>query len=288
MTVAGETGRPSGRRQRYRARAATAVLALVIGPALLAPAPEPSPPPVTAAPTPTGGGVPTPTQTGTSGPSESSAGPTRDRGTQLYLESCASCHGPGGEGSQRGPTLIGVGPASVDFQLRTGRMPLTRVRAQPPHRDPVFTAPDIEALVRHVDSFGGGGPPIPRVGPGDVRTGRELFLANCAACHSATGAGTALTNDQVAPALDRSTAIEVAEAVRVGPGLMPAFPGTVLTDQQVDALAAYVGVLQSDQLDRGGAALGRLGPTTEGLVAWVVGLLLIVLAVRWLGTRADR
>ncbi|MGW0435629.1 cytochrome bc1 complex diheme cytochrome c subunit [Micromonospora sp. NPDC003197] len=263
MHVTGGSGRLPGRRQRYRALTVVAVLALAVGPALLAPGPEPSPPPVT-------------------------ADPTRDRGAQLYLESCASCHGPAGEGSQRGPTLVGVGPASVDFQLRTGRMPLTQVRPQPPHRDPVFTAPDIEALVRHVASFGAGGPAIPQVGAGDVRVGRELFLANCAACHSATGAGTALTNDQVAPALDRATPIEVAEAVRVGPGLMPAFPDTALTDQQVNALAAYVGVLQSDRLDRGGAALGRLGPTTEGLVTWVVGLLLIVLAVRWLGSRADQ
>jgi len=76
--------------------------------------------------------------------------------------------------------------------------------------------------------------------------------------------------------------------VRVGPGLMPAFPDTVLTDGQVDALASYVQELRGDRLDRGGASLGRLGPSTEGLVAWAVGLLLLVLAARWLGSRADQ
>jgi ubiquinol-cytochrome c reductase cytochrome c subunit len=227
-------------------------------------------------------------------PSTASATPapgasTGARGADLYLRDCGSCHGPQGQGTQQGPSLIGVGPASVDFQLGTGRMPQVREgEQQQPHREPAFSAADIRAIVAHVDSFGGGGPQIPPVAPGDLATGRELFLANCAACHSATGAGGALTNAWIAPPLARSTPLQVAEAVRVGPGLMPAFPPTVLTDRQVDALASYVQELRGDRLDRGGASLGRLGPFTEGLVAWAVGLVLLVLAARWLGSRAGQ
>ncbi|GAB3137637.1 c-type cytochrome [Micromonospora sonneratiae] len=268
MSVTDDADRSTGRPRRHRALAGTAVLVLAAGPAALAPIPGPSPTAPTVA--------------------DGRGGVVPDRGRELYLQSCASCHGPQGQGSQRGPSLIGVGPASVDFQLGTGRMPLAQERYEPRHRKPVFSAGDIAALVRQVDSFGGGGPAIPSVGPGDVRDGRDLYLANCAACHSATGVGTALTNGQLAPSLDRSTAIQVVEAVRVGPGLMPAFPDTILTDQQVDALAAYVGVLHGDELDRGGASLGRFGPLTEGLVAWAVGLVVILLAVRWLGSRAGQ
>lgn len=174
----------------------------------------------------------------------------------------------------------------MDFQLNTGRMPVREEVAQAPHRRPAFSAEEIRALVAHVASFGGGGPQIPTVAPGDLRDGRELYLANCAACHSSTGVGATLSNGFVVPSLDRSTPIQVAEAIRVGPGLMPVFPETVLSQEQVNALASYVQELRSDRLDRGGASLGRLGPTTEGLVAWGIGLVLLVLVARWLGRRA--
>ncbi|MEV1290328.1 c-type cytochrome, partial [Micromonospora sp. NPDC049679] len=209
-------------------------------------------------------------------------------GATVYQQSCASCHGQQGEGTGRGPSLVGVGAASVDFQLSTGRMPPQGNLYQPEHRAPAFSADEIDALVRHVTAFGGGGPPVPHVGAGDAATGRRLYLATCAACHSATGFGAALTNGRIAPPLDRATPTQVAEAIRVGPGLMPAFPDTVLDDQEVAAIAAYVEVLRPGRggLDRGGLSLARVGPVAEGLVAWIVGLALVVLAVRRLGSRA--
>ncbi|MEN3614499.1 c-type cytochrome [Plantactinospora sp. ZYX-F-223] len=242
------------------------------------------------APTPTPGATPTSAGPASPGPTSAAPAPPADPatagGADLYLRSCASCHGPTGQGSQRGPALVGVGPASVDFQLNTGRMPLEKEAAQPPHRRPAFSADEIRAIVAHVRSFGGGGPEIPSVAPGDLRDGRELYLATCAACHSATGVGATLTNGFVAPSLEGSSPIQVAEAVRVGPGLMPAFPESVLSQEQVNALASYVQELRGDKLDEGGAPLGRLGPTTEGLVAWGIGLVLLVLVARWLGSRA--
>lgn len=252
-----------------RAVALGAVLVLAVGPASVASAPAPGDPQPSASSSPA-----------------AAAGP--GFGAELYLRNCASCHGERGQGAQRGPSLIGVGPASVDFQLSTGRMPAARVEQQPVRRKPAFTPEEIAALVGYVSSFGGGGPQIPPVQPGDVNAGREIFAANCAPCHSSAGAGGTLTNGWIAPPLYQATPQQIAESIRVGPGLMPIFPGQVLTDRQVDDVTSYVRLLQSERLDRGGNPLGRLGPAAEGLVAWGIGLVLLVLAARWLGRRAGR
>jgi ubiquinol-cytochrome c reductase cytochrome c subunit len=254
---------------RRRAAALGAVVVLAVGPAAFAPAPPP----------------------GDAQPfASSSPAPVTDPGSgaELYLRNCASCHGDRGQGAQRGPSLHGVGPASVDFQLSTGRMPAAREEQQPVRREPVFSAAEIAALVGHVSSFGVGGPQLPQVVPGDVNAGRQIFAANCAPCHSATGAGGTLTNGWIVPPLYEATPQQIAESIRVGPGLMPVFPSQVLTDRQVDDVTSYVRLLQSERLDRGGNPLGRLGPSTEGLVGWGVGLVLLVLAACWLGRRAGQ
>ena len=205
------------------------------------------------------------------------------RGQTLYQQSCASCHGQQGQGTQRGPTLVGVGAASADFYLSTGRMPITDDQRNPGRAKPAFGRADIDALVAYVASLGGG-PPVPAVDPaaGRLADGERLYQENCAACHSATGTGGALTSGQVAPSVDQATPVQVAEAIRVGPGAMPRFDPEALNGPQVDSITAYVGRLQRGG-DRGGWDLGRIGPVTEGLVAWVVGLGLIVMVVRRLG-----
>jgi ubiquinol-cytochrome c reductase cytochrome c subunit len=205
------------------------------------------------------------------------------RGQTLYQQNCASCHGQQGQGTQRGPTLIGVGAASADFYLSTGRMPISDEQRNPGRSKPAFGRADIDALVGYVASLGGG-QAIPDVDPaaGRLADGERLYQENCAACHSATGTGGALTSGQVAPSLARSTPVQVAEAIRVGPGAMPRFPAQALNDQQVDSVTAYVGRLQEGG-NRGGWDLGRIGPVTEGLVAWVLGLGVVLWIVRRLG-----
>ncbi|GAA1801102.1 hypothetical protein GCM10009682_23450 [Luedemannella flava] len=270
--------RPSAPRRAAWLLLATAASIGVLGPASAA-APTLS---TRSAPSPSGTSMPS---TAPSGAATPPSGP----GAALYGQNCASCHGDRGGGTAYGPALTEVGPADVDFQLSTGRMPLRQERYSDVHRDPAFAPDEIAALVQYVASFPpGGGPTVPVVRPGDPRTGRELYLTYCSACHSAAGIGATLTNGRFAPSLMRATPTQVGEAVRVGPGLMPAFPSGVLSDADVDALAAYVDVLQSGpaELDRGGWSLGRLGPFTEGAVAWVLGLGALVLLARRLGSRA--
>jgi ubiquinol-cytochrome c reductase cytochrome c subunit len=207
------------------------------------------------------------------------------RGRSLYEVACTSCHGIDGGGTAQGPSLRGVGTASADFFLTTGRMPLDRPRAQSVRKPPAFAAGEIALLTAYVASLGEG-PPIPDVDPdrGDLAQGYQLYADNCASCHSSAGAGGALGHAVYAPPLNRATAGQVGEAIRVGPGAMPVFGPDTFDDREVDSVVRYVLYLRNPD-DAGGLDLGHLGPLSEGLVAWAVGLLGVLLAARWIGTQ---
>ena len=85
------------------------------------------------------------------------------RGQELYGARCALCHGESGRGSEDGPSLIGVGPASVDFYIRTGRMPLSDPDERPVHREQQLTDEQKQALIAYVESLPGEGPDIPNI-----------------------------------------------------------------------------------------------------------------------------
>jgi ubiquinol-cytochrome c reductase cytochrome c subunit len=223
-------------------------------------------------------------------PPPGQSGPGRD----LYLADCAWCHGNDGDGTDRGPSLIGVGAASADFMLSTGRMPIAVPEDNPPRRKPVYDQVRIDALVAYVESLGPSGIPVPSVDPaaGDLRTGASLYEINCAACHSSTGIGGALPQGLEAPSILNSTPVEIAEAMRLGgagvvSGNMPKFGADQIDQREVDSIVAYILFLQHEasRVDRGGLSLGRWGPVAEGFVAWAVGLLALLFVVRWIGER---
>jgi ubiquinol-cytochrome c reductase cytochrome c subunit len=216
----------------------------------------------------------------------------------IYLRDCAVCHGADARGTELGPDLHGSGAAQVDFQLSTGRMPVPRGDAAQAHervsageaqarRTPKYDASTRHALVEYVVGLaGGGGPPIPDVheGRGDLAEGGEIFRQQCAACHAWSGEGGALLQRE-APSTHPATTLEIAEAVRAGPGNMPAFGAAALDHAQLQSLARYVRYLDHPN-DRGGAPVWHVGPLVEGAVAVFVGLGALVLAVRWIGTRS--
>ena len=210
----------------------------------------------------------------------------QERGRELFVSSCASCHGASGRGTADGPPLVRVGAAAADFQLSTGRMPLAAPGAQAVRKPPVFGAADRQALVAYVASLGPG-PPIPAVDPeqGDLARGGELFRLNCAACHGFAGRGGALSYGRHAPPLIEATPLQVAEAIRTGPGQMPVFGSDTLDDHEADSVVRYVSYLHRPD-DRGGHGLGHLGPIPEGLVAGIFGLGGVALITRWIERRA--
>ncbi len=164
-------------------------------------------------------------------------------------------------------------------------MPLANPRDVPARKDPAYTPEEIEALVAFVASLGDG-PELPEVDieAGDLAEGGVLFRESCQACHSATGAGGALSYGRAAPSLGEATPSQVGAAVRSGPGQMPRFGEEIFDAEQVDSIAAYVDYLEQPD-DRGGIALGRLGPIPEGFLVWVGGLGLLLVVAFWLGTR---
>ena len=208
-------------------------------------------------------------------------GAIREQGAALFLQNCASCHGPAGQGAAAGPPLLTAGAAGADFYLRTGRMPLGAPGQVPQRQEPHFGPEEIEALVAYVESLGVG-PPIPQVTTGgDVHRGWELYTANCAACHGSSGSGNAVGGGFAAANLHESEPLDIAEAMVVGPGVMPRFS---FDQRDQDAIVAYVLFLRNSP-SPGGVPLGGFGPVSEGFVAVVIGLSLFVALARWVGHR---
>ncbi|MFG3440589.1 c-type cytochrome [Nonomuraea sp. NPDC047897] len=208
-------------------------------------------------------------------------------GKSLFQVHCASCHGLNAEGTSTGPTLIGVGAAAVDFQVSTGRMPAANPGAQMPRKPMAawVTPEKIKQLSAYVQSLGGG-PTVPtkdQVDPakGDAGKGGQLFRANCIQCHNWAGAGGALTRGKYAPNLNDATPEQIYEAMVTGPQAMPVFNDTTITPEEKRDMIAYITEVRA-QKDPGGFGLGRIGPVTEGLVAFVVGIAALALAAIWI------
>ncbi len=207
-------------------------------------------------------------------------------GRALYVTGCSSCHGIDGRGTDRGPSLQDAGAASAYYYLVTGRMPAAGSTGQPAPKPPAYTADQIARLVDYVAALGNG-PPIPDVHPaqGDLARGGVLYRANCAACHNAAGIGGALNFGVSAPSLAAAEPTVIASAMRIGPGQMPVFGPQIFDDEDMNDIVRYVLYLESPP-DPGGAPLGRAGPIPEGFVTWVVAMGALVVAARWIGTRA--
>jgi ubiquinol-cytochrome c reductase cytochrome c subunit len=226
------------------------------------------------------------------------------QGKRLFNQTCASCHGLNLEGTRQAPSLIGVGAASVDFQVGTGRMPAMTPGAQMPRKPPVepfnieSNDPEVAAQARenladlaaYVQSIGGG-PAVPPRGlaekPGDTGVGGNLFRANCAQCHNYAGSGGALTGGKSAPSLDRATPTQIYEALITGPQAMPVFNDSTLRPQDKQALISYI-IETREEVNPGGLGLGRIGPVSEGLVGWIIGLGLMIVAAMWITAKKPK
>lgn len=205
------------------------------------------------------------------------------QGQTLFRQACSSCHGWNAQGlPDRGPSLHGVGSLATDFYLRTGRMPLKEPQNQPRRAQSPFSERQINALEAYVQTFGG--PRVPPVDPsaGDLAHGLDLFTVNCAGCHQVVGQG-GIVPGAFIPDLQSAKPVDVAEAIRIGPYIMPDFTGQ-FDQHDVDSLARYVESTR-DPVDAGGWGIGHIGPIPEGAVTWLLAIFAIVLVARLIGER---
>jgi ubiquinol-cytochrome c reductase cytochrome c subunit len=220
--------------------------------------------------------------------SASNDNPTIERGRALFLQGCASCHGLNAQGGVTAPSLIGVGAAAVDFQVGTGRMPLQQHTPQAQQNRFVrYNNAQIEMMAAYIASLAPG-PAIPtnlNYQSADVAFGGELFRTNCAQCHNFAGSGGALTYGRYAPSLSSATPKQIYEAMITGPESMPVFGDQQITPQQKLAIVKYIRTIKTEP-NPGGAGLGRVGPVSETLVAWLVGIGGLVLVTMWIGSKA--
>ena len=226
------------------------------------------------------------------------------KGRALFLVGCASCHGQNGEGiltkggTQLGPPLAGVGAAAVDFQVGTGRMPMAQPGAQALKKKVVYTQEQIELLAAYVASLGAG-PAIPTEEMYDpeaipesereeaVVQGGEFFRTNCTACHNFAGNGGALGRGKSAPRLTDVSPKHIFEAMLTGPQAMDVFSDGNLSPDQKREVIAYLKSID-DNPKYGGSNLGSIGPVSEGMFAWLVGIGSCVGFCIWIAANSTR
>jgi ubiquinol-cytochrome c reductase cytochrome c subunit len=231
-------------------------------------------------------------------PDSEPAQPSVQLGAELFAGNCASCHGIAGKGIEsprpgageilgEGPPLKHVGAQAADFYLTTGYMPLGNPHEQPYTSRVLFSGKEVRSLVDYVASLGAGpGIPDPNPGRGDIADGMALFTQHCAGCHQEDARGGFVTGARVPP-LQGVTARQIAEAVRIGPYLMPRFPASQISSGQLNSLIRYV-LSQNNPDNRGGWGIGNIGPIPEGLVVWLIAVPLLIISCLALGKRLNR
>ncbi|SOC51692.1 menaquinol-cytochrome c reductase cytochrome c1 subunit precursor [Ornithinimicrobium cerasi] len=216
-----------------------------------------------------------------------------EAGKQLFLGNCATCHGTNGQGVDPiGPSLVGVGAASVDFQVSTGRMPLPapQVQADRNASQVQFSEEQITQLAGYIDSLGPG-PDVPSeewldLENADIAAGGASYRTNCAMCHNSSGTGGALTRGKYAPTLMGVEAQHIYEAMVTGPQSMPVFNDQNLPPQEKENIIAFLKNIEEGGNSYGGAGIGSYGPAGDALFVWTIGIgSLIALAV-WIGRKA--
>ncbi len=215
------------------------------------------------------------------------------QGKLLYDNTCISCHGRNAQGVEgRGPSLIGVGSASVYFQVSSGRMPMARQEAQAERKPPYFNDEQVTQIGQYIQELGGG-PQVPEDVVADIEEdpealarGGQLFRINCTSCHAFGGGGGALSSGKWAPSPRSATARQIYAAMLSGPQNMPVFGDNQLTPEEKREIIAYIDNSIKKNNDPGGFNLGRYGPVTEGLVIFLVGVAALVFASLWIAGKS--
>ena len=182
----------------------------------------------------------------------------------MFAQHCAVCHGDRGQGVS---ALVSIAGPNLQAEHDPGDV-LRAVETGPSHMPTfsrVLSVDSMRAVSQYVTQHVA---TIPLQG-GNIGEGGALYRMYCATCHRTAVRGGALAFVGInAPELTKKSPAIIAGAIRWGPGPMPAFPPSILNDQQLASIVQYVSYAQHPA-NPGGQPLHWIGPVTEGLVAWI-------------------
>ena len=190
-----------------------------------------------------------------------------------------------------------VPPRSTSRSAPAGCRPSSPARRSR-RRKSSYTPDEIAALAAYVASLGPG-PAIPN--PADysldglseeerqeaIARGGQIFLTNCTACHNFEGSGGAMPHGGYAPKIRGVDAKYIFEAMLTGPQAMDNFSNGNLSVEEKRDIIAYLQSLE-DNPGYGGFGLGGIGPVSEGLFAWLVGIGSLVGVAIWIAAHTAR
>lgn len=179
------------------------------------------------------------------------------QGKAAFGDNCAACHGVGGAGAKGYPNLndddwlwggsLAQIQQTLEHGIRVAGNNDTRISLMPAFgKDGMLKPAEIRAVANHVRELAG----LPTEPKADLAKGRELFAANCAACHGDTGKG---NKELGAPDLSDAISLygmDVASLTETiansRAGVMPAW-GQRLDPTTLKALTIYVHSLGGGQ-----------------------------------------
>lgn len=182
----------------------------------------------------------------------------RDTGRTLFADNCAVCHGSEGKGGPGFPNLAagswlwGGTPEAIAETIRAGINGTAKDTRSSQMmafgRDGVLQREQVLAVVSYVRSLSG--QKLTAAEQARLPAGREVFEANCVACHGPEGKG---QQDLGAPNLTDASWIygsdeqSIFNSVHGGrQGHMPSWEGR-LTPTDIKLLALYVGTLSGEK-----------------------------------------
>jgi ubiquinol-cytochrome c reductase cytochrome c subunit len=183
-------------------------------------------------------------------------------------------------------------------------MPMVQPGKQAQRKRVVFSPTEADYLATYVASLAPG-PSEPTADEYDLNAvkglsaddrraaivrGGQLFLTNCTACHNFDGSGGAMPWGKFAPPLKGVEKKHIYEAMLTGPQQMPVFSNAVLTPNDKRDIIAYLKSIEDRKQtpEYGGFGMGGVGPVSEGLFAWLVGIGSLVGFAYWIAAHTTR
>jgi ubiquinol-cytochrome c reductase cytochrome c subunit len=169
-------------------------------------------------------------------------------------------------------------------------MPATRQEAQIEEKPRRLSYDQARQLGQYIQELGGGpqvpdGTELAASGDDAIAAGGELFRINCASCHGNAARGGALSSGKFAPSISRTNQRQIYAAMLSGPQNMPVFGDNQLTPDQKREVIAYIENLKQDK-DPGGWNIGRIGPVSEALAIFLVGVVALVFTALWIAGKS--